>query len=152
MQRRQIVAQGFLLIGLPLATPAAEYFRCVDEQGHIAFSDQSCPNGERLVVEAANRLPAPSDTARAANGSTGRLSGQRQASPCGNLLDPRERRAAQIRQEVRAGMSRSEIESAFGKPATVRHHNGQTRYQYRDEQGGLRSVHFDEHGCVKAGG
>jgi hypothetical protein len=144
-----VMTGALLLIGLPLTSQGADYYRCLDEQGRVSFSDQSCLNGERLRLGPANGLPAPA--ARQSASVAGRVSGQEQTSPCGGLLDPRERRTAQIRREVRAGMSRSEIESALGKPEKISRHDGQTRYQYRDEQGGLRSVRFDEHGCVKVG-
>ncbi|HTN31393.1 MAG TPA: DUF4124 domain-containing protein [Pseudomonas sp.] len=142
-----LIWTGVLVIGLPLISQGADYYRCLDDQGQVSFSDQRCPNGERLRLEPANSLPAPSIQYQAA----GRVSGQQRTLPCGGLLDPRERRTAQIRREVRAGMSRGEIESALGKPEKISHRNGQTRYQYRDEQGGLRTVRFDEQGCVKSG-
>ena len=141
---------GLLLAGLPLTSQGADYYRCLDEQGRVSFSDQSCLNGERLRLEPANSLPAPAAT-RQSTGVAGRVGGQEQTLPCGGLLDARERRTAMVRQEVRAGLSRADIESALGKPDRITRHNGLTRYQYAGAKGGTRTVRFDAHGCVKAG-
>src|SRR5690606_1663372 len=55
-----LIWTGVLVIGLPLISQGADYYRCLDDQGQVSFSDQRCPNGERLRLEPANSLPAPS--------------------------------------------------------------------------------------------
>ncbi|MNR64480.1 hypothetical protein D3C85_1871430 [compost metagenome] len=54
-----------------------------------------------------------------------------------------------IRQQVRAGMTRRDVESSLGEPDKITSQNGQTRYHYADQKGNRRQVTFDEAGCVK---
>jgi hypothetical protein len=145
-----LMTGALLLIGLPLTSQGADYYRCLDEQGRASFSDRGCPNGEALRLGPANSLPTPAAT-RESPGVAGRVSGQEQTLPCGGVLNAQERRTAMVRQDVRAGLSRADIESTLGKPDRITRHNGLTRYQYADAKGGTRTVRFDEQGCVKAG-
>ena len=63
-----------------------------------------------------------------------------------------DRRRAVIRQQVRSGMSQSDVKSTLGEPDRITSNDGQTRYHYDDEKGNKRQVNFDESGCVKAKG
>lgn len=150
MQGLHALIWGVLLVGVPLTSQGANYYRCVDAQGRVSFSDHGCPNGEALRLQPANSLPAPSPQPHHPN--RGKVSGQEQALPCGGLLNAQERRTAMVRQEIRAGLSRADIESALGKPDRITRNHGLTRYQYTDRKGSTRTVRFDEHGCVMAGG
>lgn len=138
---------SLLAMSLPLSGHAADYYRCIDNQGRVSFSDQGCTNGEALDLQPANSLPSPASQTQSR--TPGRVSGQKETLSCGGLLDARERRTAMIRQQIRAGMSRADIESALGKPDRVSRHNGLTRYQYTNASGGERTVQFDEHDCVR---
>ena len=72
-----------------------------------------------------------------------------QEDGCGNLLSAQARRRAIVEKQVRAGMTRADIESALGKPDTITSSNGQTRYRYSSQKGRSKSVSFDENGCVR---
>ncbi|HHW1845644.1 TPA: outer membrane protein assembly factor BamE domain-containing protein, partial [Pseudomonas aeruginosa] len=69
---------------------------------------------------------------------------------CGRRLDEKERRKAIVEQRIMAGMTRSDVERALGKPDRVSGNNAEVRYQYKaDKRRGARSVSFDQEGCVK---
>ena len=59
-----------------------------------------------------------------------------------------ERRSAIISKSIRAGMTRSDVESALGRPESTTSTNGRDRLRFRDGKGQVRTVSFDEHGCV----
>lgn len=90
--------------------------------------------------------------------STGRKSvplaviGERE-DRCGRGLDEKARRKAIVEQRIMAGMTRSDVERALGKPDRVGGNNAEVRYQYKaDKRRGARSVSFDQEGCVKGKG
>ncbi|PZP26779.1 DUF4124 domain-containing protein [Pseudomonas kuykendallii] len=155
-----------LALGLPHAATAASVFRCVDAAGKVTFSQRGCPIDQQQALQQAenptpgNGKPVPMATPKK---NAGVKSGKKQAKPrelvvtggqddgCGNLLDASQRRQATIRREVRDGMSRQDIESAFGRPDKISTQNGQVRYTYEAEGNGRsRQVTFDEAGCVKS--
>ncbi|MBH3340763.1 DUF4124 domain-containing protein [Pseudomonas mendocina] len=141
---------------------AASVFRCVDADGHVTFTRHGCTSDqEQHLQDARNHTPSsgkpvpladPGKRQATTNANSGELVivGQ-QDDGCGNLLSSSERRQAIIRKEIRAGMSRSDVESSLGKPDRVTASNGQERYHYREKRkgGNSRQVSFDEAGCVK---
>lgn len=141
---------------------AASVFRCEDANGHVTFTRHGCASDQQQRLQDA-RNPTPGGgkaipladpgrrvTAAPANPGEVVIVGQ-QDDGCGNLLTSSERRQAIIRQEIRSGMSRADVENSLGKPDRVTASNGQQRYHYREKRkgSGSRQVSFDEAGCVK---
>lgn len=141
-------------------TSAASVFRCIDANGHVTFTRHGC-NGdqEQHLQDVRNHTPSSgkaiplADTSRQAKSSKAStdelvIVGQ-QDDGCGNLLTSSERRQAIIRQEIRSGMSLSDVESSLGKPDRIARQNGRQRYYYDDKRGKRQQINFDEAGCVK---
>lgn len=168
---RLILLAGSILL-LPHAS-ATTVQRCQAPDGHVTFTLQGCPDDSQLQLQAASNptpggdhpalMAAPpvqsaspaskQPDARARNSlppppATLQVVGQRDDG-CGNRLSASQKRSAGIRQQVQAGMTRQDVESAFGKPQKISRSNGQTRYHYSDAQGNTRRVSFDEAGCVE---
>ncbi len=70
---------------------------------------------------------------------------------CGNMISAQERRKAIIRKQIRSGMTRTDVESALGKPDRISGSNGRLRYHYKPKKGVSYDVAFDTNGCVKEG-
>lgn len=146
----------------PGLSQATTVYRCEDGNGHSTFTLQGCPEEqEQHLQDADNPTPGSGKAVPLA-----KTSGRRHASAdsgtssklvvvgvredgCGNRVIGSARRDAMIKQQIRSGMTRADVESTLGKPATISSQNGQTRYHYRDRQGNSRQISFDEAGCVK---
>ncbi|WP_372875362.1 DUF4124 domain-containing protein [Pseudomonas sp.] len=140
---------------------AATVFRCEDASGHVTFTLQGCPTEQaQYLQDAHNPTPGsgkPTPLAKPGKPSRSKAAVKpselvvvgKQEDGCGNLVTGRERRTAIIKQQIRSGMHRSDVESSLGTPDRISSQNGQTRYHYRDQQGNSRQVSFDEAGCVK---
>ncbi len=141
---------------------ATTVYRCEDGNGHSTFTLQGCPEEQEQYLQNADN-PTPSSgkavplaktagrrrtAAGTATDSRLVVVGEREDG-CGNRVTGRARRDAMIKQRIRSGMTRADVESSLGKPDTISSQNGQTRYHYRDRQGNSRQVSFDEAGCVK---
>ncbi|WP_240008832.1 outer membrane protein assembly factor BamE [Aquipseudomonas campi] len=142
-------------------------FRCEDASGHITYTRNGCPLDTSQALQSADNptpgqgKPVPlaktskSQTSKSQSSKSDKSSsmqvlvtGEKQDG-CGNRVIGSERRNAIIRQQVRSGMTQSDVESSLGKPDKVTTQDGQTRYQYTDTDGNRRQVTFDEGGCVK---
>lgn len=145
----------------PLPAISSSVFRCEDASGHITFTRQGCPGGHsQRLQQAYNPTPGsgkpvplakPRTTTRSNNDRDSReltVIGVKQHD-CGNQLSSSERRAAIIKQQIRPGMSRDDIESSLGKPDKITEQNGQARYAYQGKKGNKRTISFDQAGCVK---
>lgn len=153
-----IVGASLFLIAAP-AFPAS-VFRCVDQSGHVTFSQQGCPETQHQQrQQTANPTPgsgkavlmAPprskSDAAR--SGNAGLAIVAEKDDGCGNRVNGSARRSAIISKQIRTGMTRRDVESALGRPENVTSNNGRDRLRFRDSSGQVRTVSFDEHGCVQ---
>lgn len=142
---------------------ASTVFRCEDVNGHVTFTLQGCSTEQAQYLQDAHN-PTPSSgkavplakTAKSSRSKTKEKNGASELvvvgesqDGCGNLVTGSERRTAIIKQQIRSGMHRSDVESSLGTPDKISSQNGQTRYHYRDQQGNSRQVSFDEAGCVK---
>lgn len=147
-----------LLAFLPYAW-ATTVIRCEDPQGRITFTLHGCSADQVVQSQDAHNptpgsgKPVPLAKTRARQqaapaGIRFASTGQREDG-CGNKITGSERRQAIIRQQPQPGMTRSDVESALGKPDRTSQSNGQTRYHYKDREGNTRQVSFDENGCVK---
>ena len=145
----------------PAPALSTTVFRCEDMNGKLTFTRQGCPeNHEQSLQKAYNPPPGsskpvplakPQKTSRKGKNSTRKdlaVIGIKQDG-CGNLLSSSERRTAIIKQQIRPGMSRADVESSLGRPDKVSETNGQTRYVYDGKKGNKRNVTFDQAGCVK---
>lgn len=152
-----------VIVLCPIPTLASTVFRCEDANGHVTFTLQGCPvEQSQYLQDAHNPTPGngkPIPLAKTAKSSrkkakeTAEVSelvvvGEKQDG-CGNRVTGSERREAVIKQQIRSGMTRSDVESSLGTPDKISRQNGQTRYHYRDPEGNSRQVSFDEAGCVK---
>jgi len=144
---------------------ASTVLRCEDANGHVTFTLQGCPSEHSQQLQNAyNPTPGKGKPVPLAKKSKSSRSSKvdkvqkttelvvvgGQQDGCGNRLTGSARRTAIIKEQIRAGMTQADVESALGKPDKVSSHNGLTRYHYRNEEGTRsRQVSFDEHGCVK---
>ncbi|EKM93685.1 MAG: DUF4124 domain-containing protein [Pseudomonas sp.] len=143
------------------APAAATVFRCTDEAGRITYAQQGCPGGTDIQKQQAYN-PTPG-SGKAVKMATTNPRSTRKATPpptdqltivaerhdgCGNRISGGERREAIIKQRILSGMTRSDVESALGRPSSVLSTNGRTRYRYEKSEGRARTVTFDEKGCV----
>ena len=158
-----------LLLSTLLLLPtgeAATVFRCTSATGKVLFSQYGCSSDQQQDrQEASNPTPGsskpvplanprPAAQPRAARGK-GRESDNgvvvvgEQQNGCGNRVTGAARRKAIIEGRIRTGMTRSDVESALGRPDKISQHNGTLRYHYEaHKKHGARSVTFDEDGCV----
>ena len=152
-----------VIVLCPTPILASTVFRCEDANGHITFTLQGCPTEQAQYLQDAYN-PTPSSgkavpLAKTAKSSRSKSKEKRDASElvvvgekqdgCGNRVTGSDRREAVIKQQIRSGMTREDVESSLGTPDKISSQNGQTRYHYRDRQGNSRQVSFDEAGCVK---
>ncbi|MEH3023207.1 MAG: DUF4124 domain-containing protein [Pseudomonas oryzihabitans] len=155
---KKLLALG-LLLGCALAQ-AATVYRCTDTGGHVTFSATGCaPASEASLQRAENPRPGngkPTPMAKpkppsrhAASPAPTVVAGK--TDGCGNLLTARQRRQAIIRGQVKAGMSRADVENALGQPRRISQLDTLTRYHYdaRNRQERARLITFDEDGCVR---
>lgn len=140
------------------ASLAATVFRCEDANGHITFTRHGCPVEQQQQTQSAhNQTPSSGKAvplAKPARSPQVSGTGQvvvvgQQDDGCGNRITGSARRAAIIKQDIRSGMTRNDVESSLGKPHKISRQNGRQRYHYRDDSGNTRQVSFDEAGCVK---
>lgn len=148
-----------LLLGCTTA-PAATVYRCEDAAGQVTFSATGCAADSDGTLQRADN-PRP-------GGAKPTLMAKPKAAPrerkaqeptvvaaktdgCGDLLTASERRQAIIRGQVKAGMSRADVENALGQPRRISQLDTLTRYHYeaRNRKERSRLVTFDERGCVR---
>ncbi|UZE22489.1 outer membrane protein assembly factor BamE [Pseudomonas sp. B21-056] len=145
---------------------AAEHtvHRCENSAGQVTFTTLSCGPGEDLslqqihpyspgTIEPAGESMLPEAEHRQTSGNITRrreptVVGQFE-DRCGNLLSPGQRRDAIMDRRIVTGMSQQDVESALGKPDSIKMRNSNTRYTYKAKNGRSAEVVFDEKGCVK---
>lgn len=152
-----------LIFAMALKSHATTLYRCESTEGHLTFSQHGCPIDQRQSQQRAYNPPPGSGKPvplarppqRSKVGATGKASapltvvGERQDG-CGNLLGDAERRTAIIQGRIRTGMTRSDVESAFGKPDRIAQNDSRVRYIYEVRPGkARRTISFDEFGCVQ---
>lgn len=158
MHRAAVCA--ILLCPTPLI--ASSVFRCEDDKGHITFTRHGCADSQQQHIQnthnprpgsgAAVPLAVPQaptrSTAASATERPLTIVGEQQDG-CDNAVTGNARREAIIRKQVRAGMTRSDVESALGKPERISRRNGQTTYHYASKHNSeRRTVNFDQNDCV----
>ena len=144
------------------AAYSATVNRCVDSAGHVTFTHLACAASQtRETKQVFNPTPGsgpavPMAKSKSHNNQSAKPADEEQEltivaeqnDGCGNRVTGSARRNAIIRQQIRAGMTRADVESALGTPDTITSNNGRTRLRYTDNNGKSRTVSFDEMGCV----
>ncbi|CDF95902.1 MULTISPECIES: SmpA/OmlA family hypothetical protein [unclassified Pseudomonas] len=154
-----------LLISLCcLSSWAAEHtvHRCEDSAGHVTFTTLSCGPEEALSLQRIHPYsPGTTEPTREsmlpeAEQTSSNKTRRREPTVvgqledrCGNLLSPGQRREAIMDRRIVTGMNQQDVESALGKPDSIRIRNSSTRYTYKAKNGRSAEVVFDEEGCVK---
>lgn len=145
---------------LPLWASGQTVHRCEDSTGHVTFTTLSCSPGEALSLQQADafslghtEVMPPAAPPRMTSGNKTRrkeptIVGQFE-DDCGNLIDANQRREAIMHRRVIAGMSQQDVESALGRPDTIKVRNSTTRYLYKARKGRSAEFVFDERGCIK---
>jgi hypothetical protein len=147
---------------------ASTVFRCEDANGRITYTLHGCPeHSQQALQDAYNPTPGadkpmPMATSKKKTKEPRARKSAKQADEdnapvivgahddgCGNRVTGSDRRTAIIRKQVRAGMTRSDVESALGIPDRISTQDGTTRYHYGDKEDKKRTVSFDEAGCAK---
>ncbi|WP_462379284.1 outer membrane protein assembly factor BamE domain-containing protein [Pseudomonas sp. Marseille-QA0892] len=143
------------------ASYAATLQRCTAHDGHVTYTAHGCPaNDEQSTITATNARPGGREVITMAPIAAPPLPSPPTATDdlvvvgsqddgCGNRVTGASRREAIIKNDIRAGMTRRDVESMLGRPDTITGQNGQLRYHYRDRQGNRRQVSFDGDGCVR---
>ncbi|QGZ31778.1 DUF4124 domain-containing protein [Stutzerimonas stutzeri] len=159
--RKPLAAGCCALLLASTSLLAANVYRCTDENGNLTFTRQGCPADQAVrVQQVRNPTPGSGKAVPLAKPDTRRQgSSEPSVKPltvvgepddgCGNRITGSVRRNAMISQQIRAGMSRDDIESIFGTPDTVTTRDGQVQYRYTRDKGNTRTISFDEHGCVR---
>ncbi|UCJ19138.1 outer membrane protein assembly factor BamE [Pseudomonas sp. MM211] len=150
---------AILLCPTPLI--ASSVFRCEDDNGHITFTRHGCTESQQQHIQDAHNprpgsgaavplaIPQPAIKSAAANASSSLTVVGEQQDGCGNAVTGNARREAIIRKQVRPGMTRSDVESALGKPERISRRNSQTTYHYASKYNSeRRTVSFDQNDCV----
>lgn len=149
-----------LLALMPMDNPAATPFRCEAADGRVSFHQHGCPPGQAQSRQRAHNptpgsgrpvpLARPSQESRRTPSDTPLVVVGERQDGCGNRLDERERRTAILQKRIRTGMTRADVESAFGRPDRISQLDDRQRYHYDARPGqGRRTVTFDEFGCVQ---
>ncbi|MBT2341872.1 MULTISPECIES: cell envelope protein SmpA [Pseudomonas] len=154
-----------LLCCLPSWAAGQTVHRCESSAGHVTFTTLSCGPEEDLSLQhirpyspgtiaptTESMLPEAEPRPTSSNRRTGRkeptVVGQFE-DRCGNLISARQRREAILEKRIIAGMSQQDVESALGKPHSIKIRNSSTRYTYAAKKGRSAEIVFDEEGCVK---
>lgn len=149
----------------PALSEASSVFRCEDANGHVTFSQHGCGDSQQQHIQSTHNprpgsgapVPLAIPNSDDGAGSAARIDarentltvvGGRQDG-CDNAVTGSARREAIIRKQIRAGMTRSDVESALGKPDRISKRNGQTTYHYASKHNSeRRTVTFDQNDCV----
>ncbi|MDH4567918.1 DUF4124 domain-containing protein [Pseudomonas sp. BN414] len=160
----------FILTALPCwpqpPLEAASVFRCSDAEGNVSFNQHGCPPDSQIKQHRTRTPNLLSSDPIPNEGSDSYFPIQKWENPerlqeivvvgereavCGDMISAQERRNAIIRKQIRSGMTRTDVESALGKPDRISGSNGKLRYHYKPKRGVSYQVAFDTNGCVKEG-
>ncbi|BBP66593.1 MULTISPECIES: cell envelope protein SmpA [Pseudomonas] len=149
---------------LPLWAAGQTVHRCENSAGQVTYTTLSCGPGENLSLQRINPYHpgtvSPTTESMLPEAEHRQLSGNKtpRKEPtvvgqfedrCANLITARQRREAIIGRRILAGMSQQDVESALGKPHSIKVRNSSTRYTYATKKGRSAEIVFDEKGCVK---
>ncbi len=162
---------SFLVMALALlsgAAQAATVFKCVDAQGKVSFTaNANCPvnhdlndvvsvdnatigrSGERAVMAPSTKynvyinqvIQRNTQRARAAARATS-------TAPCSTGLNDQDLRTAKVRGEIVPGMTRKDIQNAYGSSSDNVATGGGSSTYASDRFRKVVRVSYDRHGCV----
>lgn len=152
-------------VALATAAQAASVNKCVGPDGKITFTQQACAGGGMPTGVVDARNPPPSGSGPAVEMTSPQWSfdeveqprqqarvtviGGREDKTCSTGLSEQDERTATVRGQAVQGMTRSQIESIYGRPHTTSTANGRVNYRYwSDHNREYVSVRFDENGCA----
>ncbi|MDO7897769.1 cell envelope protein SmpA [Pseudomonas citrulli] len=149
---------------LPLWAAGQTVHRCEDSVGHVTFTALDCKPGEDRSLQRIDPYHpgtiAPMTESMLPEAEHRQISGNKKPRKeltvvgqfedrCANLISAKQRREAIIGRRVLVGMSQQDVESALGKPQSIKVRNSSTRYTYATKRGRSAEIVFDEKGCVK---
>ena len=138
-----VICTGLLLLANP-AFSAACFAASIPRACH--FQSAGLPHGPKQRATTGGQPEAQSDeTVRMATTASSTNHGRKVGNDvavvaekddgCGNRVTGSERRSAIISKSIRAGMTRSDVESAPGRPESTTSTNGRDRLRFRDGKG-----------------
>ncbi|RRV18127.1 DUF4124 domain-containing protein [Pseudomonas saudiphocaensis] len=151
----------FILLALTLAAAdasAAKLNKCVDGQGHVTFTQTTCPGGlvgESIKVGKGGAgmslgpvgtpvVKEPAATNRQDSRGIDVIGG----SACDGGTD-QEIRTAIVRRQVYAGMTAKQATQAWGPPGEInRSSSGSDQWVYYRGPGNMQFIYVDQSGCV----
>ncbi|RRW34791.1 DUF4124 domain-containing protein [Ectopseudomonas oleovorans] len=152
----------YLLVAALLATVdagAATFNKCVDESGHVTFTQAACPGGlagESITVHrggAGMSLgPAPTPVVTEQAAPEAEASGQVNVVGGGSACDggsEQDIRTAIVRKQVYAGMTDKQARQAWGAPNKInRSSSGDDQWVYYRGNVDMQFIYVDQNGCV----
>jgi hypothetical protein len=152
----------YLLIAALLATAdasAAKLNKCVDDNGHVTFTQSACPGGlagESITVQrggAGMSLgPAPTPVAPEQEAPETQASGQVNVVGGGSACDggsEQDIRTAIVRKQVFVGMTDKQARQAWGPPNEInRSSSGDDQWVYYRGNVDMQFIYVDQNGCV----
>lgn len=152
----------YLFIAALLATAdasAAKLNKCVDESGHVTFTQAACPGGlagESITVQrggAGMSLgPAATPVVPEQAAPQAQASGQVSVVGAGSACDggsEQDIRTAIVRKQVYAGMTDKQARQAWGPPNEInRSSSGDDQWVYYRGNVDMQFIYVDQNGCV----
>ncbi|WP_313128180.1 DUF4124 domain-containing protein [Stutzerimonas nitrititolerans] len=151
----------FLLLVMLLAAAdvsAAKLNKCVDESGHVTFTQSSCPDGQHgtpITVQkggAGMSLGPIGSPVVSEPVSADRPGGVQVNVVGGSVRDggsDQEIRTAIVRRQVYAGMTAKQATQAWGTPGEInRSSSGDDQWVYYRSAGNMQFIYVDQNGCV----
>lgn len=151
----------FLLLAFMLAAAdasAAKLNKCVDDRGHVTFTQTTCPGG--LVGESikvgkggAGMWLGPVGSPVVDEPASGASQGGGQVDVIGGSVcdggSDQEIRTAIVRRQVYAGMTAKQATQAWGSPSEInRSSSGDDQWVYYRGPGNMQFIYVDQSGCV----
>lgn len=154
----------YLLLAALLAcadVSAAKLNKCVDESGHVTFTQAACPGGlagESITVQrggAGMSLgPAPLPVVPEQAVPQAQTSGQVNVVGGGSACDggsEQDIRTAIVRKQVFVGMTDKQARQSWGAPSEInRSSSGDDQWVYYYGPGNMQFIYVDKSGCVTA--
>ncbi|TXI34775.1 MAG: DUF4124 domain-containing protein [Aquipseudomonas alcaligenes] len=158
MDRRVLLLAAMLAAG---DAAAAKLNKCVDEGGHVTFTQAACPGGaagETIKVESGgsgmslgpSASPSSVEPAPAEQAAGGKVNVVGGGSSCDGGSD-QEIRTAIVRNQIYPGMTAKQAIQSWGKPSEInRSSSGDDQWVYYRGPVDMQFVYVDQNGCVTA--
>lgn len=152
----------YLLVAALFATAdagAATLNKCVDESGHVTFTQTACPGGlagESITVQRGGAgmslgpaaTPVIPEQAAPPAQAPGQVTVVGGGSACGGGSE-QDIRTAIVRNEVFVGMTAKQARQAWGPPSEInRSSSGDDQWVYYRGNVDMQFIYVDQNGCV----